>query len=152
MSGRSLSGVECAENALVLALVLALEPHRTRAVVGASAARRTAFAAAGSTNRIHPTPRTIHPTPRTNTVGPSTKHVQLANLETRGRILEATQACHAGQEVLREEPVVIFPYSVSSASAIRAAPSSPPHPRPQTEQSPGVRRSCRWPARHGAAS
>jgi hypothetical protein len=45
------------------------------------------------------------------TVGPSTMHVQLATHENRGRILEATQACHAGQEVLREDPVIIFPPS-----------------------------------------
>jgi hypothetical protein len=42
--------------------------------------------------------------------------VRLAGHAVKGKILVATQACHAGQEILREEPIII----VKEATAISA--------------------------------
>jgi hypothetical protein len=35
--------------------------------------------------------------------------VRIESHAVKGKILVATQACHAGQEILREEPVIFVP-------------------------------------------
>ncbi len=35
--------------------------------------------------------------------------LRIGSHAVKGKILVATQACHAGQEILREEPVIIAP-------------------------------------------
>jgi hypothetical protein len=44
--------------------------------------------------------------------------VRIATHEDRGKILVSTQALHAGQEVLREQPVLLVPAHLAESKLI----------------------------------